>query len=60
MDEQTTKTVIEVLTKEIRNLRLDIWLKDNQIADLKKELAETKQELAELMGEEGAATNGQL
>lgn len=58
MNEQTTKKVIEVLVKEIRNLELDIWLKDNQIADLKKELAETKQELAELMNEGGAENDG--
>ena len=42
MDEKTTKTLIEVLTKEIRSLQLDIYLRDMQIAELNKELAELK------------------
>ena len=42
MGEQTTNTILEVLTKEIRSLKLDIWLRDREIEELKKNLEEAK------------------
>lgn len=40
MDKNTFDTVIEVLTAEIRNLKLDIYLKDSEIDRLNAEKAE--------------------
>lgn len=55
MDEKTIKTLIEVLVKEIKSLQLDIYLKDLQIEELKKELSEHK-----LKESERAENDGKL
>ena len=40
MENETTKTIIEVLAKEIRNLKVDILIKEIEIEELKKKLEE--------------------
>lgn len=42
MGEQTTNTILEVLTKEIRSLKIDIWLRDKKISDLEAEIETLK------------------
>lgn len=40
MDEKTLKTILEALANEIERLKLDIYLKNLKIEELKKERAE--------------------
>lgn len=50
MDE-AMKTILKVLAEKISSLEVSIWLRDNQIAELKKEWEGLKKERAKLLNE---------
>ena len=53
MENDTAKTVVETLAKEIDRLKVDNYIKDLQIEELKKKLAEAH-------GDERTGNDGKL